>query len=439
MNIRTAAVRILNFYHHQYFNYETKIAATADGLKLSGKDRDFLYILVKGVILYCLYLDFVIEIASQRSVKKFENTVLNLLRVGVFQYLILETPPHAFTNETVDAARQLKKPRAVGLINAVLRHLPSMDELENRLIKLPDNESLAIRYSHPQWMIDRWIENFGIENTQNIADFNNSYQKIYFRHNPLKISWDNLSQKLQDSGYAVTLAVDSPSLFFSTDTPGELIRSELFAKGFMSVQDISQSLAVRLLNPQSGETIIDACAAPGGKTGMIAQLGGHESIINAYDISSAKVQLLKNDAFRLGLDFVNYGVADARSGTFPMADKVLLDVPCSGTGVIARRADLRWNRTPQDLEALLVMQRKILTNMVSAVKPGGVMVYSTCSIEPEENWQNIEWFLKNNPNFTIENADNFVEAKWCDKNGAVQVLPHLHNETGGFAVRLQRR
>ncbi|MDO9548129.1 MAG: 16S rRNA (cytosine(967)-C(5))-methyltransferase RsmB [Candidatus Marinimicrobia bacterium] len=437
MNIRTAAVRILNSYH-QYFNYENKIAATADGLKLSGKDRDFLYILVKGVILHRSYLDFVIEIASQRSVKKFENTVLNLLRVGVFQYLILETPPHAFTNETVDAARQLKKPRAAGLINAVLRHLPSKDELKTRLAELPDNESLAIQYSHPQWLIDRWIEHFGEVNTQKIAKFNNSYQKIYFRHNPIKLSWDDLSQMLKDSGYTVTAAINSPIVFFSTDTPGELIRSELFNKGFMSVQDISQSLTVRLLNPQPGETIIDACAAPGGKTGMIAQLTGPDSTIFATDISSGKVNLLKNEAFRLGVDFVNYSVADARSGTFPMADKVLLDVPCSGTGAMARRADLRWNRIPQDLETLLVMQREILTNMVSAVKPGGVMVYSTCSIEPEENWQNIEWFLKANPDFTIENADNFVEEKWCDKKGAVQILPHIHNETGGFAVRLKR-
>ncbi|MBN2601481.1 MAG: 16S rRNA (cytosine(967)-C(5))-methyltransferase RsmB [Candidatus Marinimicrobia bacterium] len=439
MNIRTAAVRILNSYHHQYFNYENRITAMADRLQLSEKDRDFLYLLVKGVILHRLYLDHVIEIASQRSVSKFENTVLNLLRVGVFQYLILETPPHAFTNETVEAAKQLKKPRAAGLINGILRHLPSKDDLETRFSKLPDNASLAIRYSHPQWMINRWIENFGIENTQIIADFNNSYQKIYFRHNPVKISWENLFQLLKDSGYAITVATDSPIIFFSTDTPGELIRSELFTNGFMSVQDISQSLAVRLLNPQPGETIIDACAAPGGKTGMIAQLAGRESIVHAYDISADKVILLKNEAFRLGLDFVNYGVADARSGTFPLADKVLLDVPCSGTGVMARRADLRWNRTPQDLQTLRIMQREILTNMISVVKPGGVLVYSTCSIEPEENWQNIEWFLKENQDFTIENADNFVEAKWCDKNGAVQVLPHFHNETGGFAVRLQKR
>ena len=439
MNIRTAAVRILNSCHHRYLNYEKKVATTADNLNLSGQDRDFLYILVKGVILHRLFLDFVVEIASQRSVKKFEKSVLNLLRVGVFQYLILETPPHAFTNETVDAARQLKKPRAIGLVNAVLRHLPSKDELKSRLAELPDNESLAVRYSHPQWLIDRWIGYFGKSNTQKTAEFNNIYQKIYFRHNPLKISWDDLYQKLKDSGYDIAVSIKTQNIFFFVDKPGELIRSELFLNGFLSVQDISQSLAVRLLNPQSGETIIDACAAPGGKTGMIAQSVGRDSDIYAYDISPGKVKLMKNEAFRLGVDFVNYSVADARSGTFPMADKVLLDVPCSGTGVMARRADLRWNRTLKDLKLLIGIQRKILTNMAGTVKSGGLLVYSTCSIEPEENWQNIEWFLKTNPDFTVENAEDFVDKKWCDEKSAVQILPYIHNETGGFAVRLRKQ
>jgi len=439
VNIRTAAVRILNSYHQQYFNYENKIAATADDLKLSGQDRDFLYILVKGVILHRLFLDFVVEIASQRSVKKFEKSVLNLLRVGVFQYLILETPPHAFTNETVNAARELKKPRAIGLVNAVLRHLPSRDELKTRFAELPDNESLAVQYSHPQWLIDRWIGHFGKSNTQKIAEFNNSCRKIYFRHNPIKISWDDLYQELKDSGYDISIAINTQIVFFSVDKPGGLIRSELFKNGFLSVQDISQSLAVRLLNPQSGETIIDACAAPGGKTGMIAQSVGHDSSIYAYDISPGKVKLMKNEAFRLGVDFVNYSVADARSGTFPVADKVLLDVPCSGTGVMARRADLRWNRTLKDLESLIDIQREILMNMAITVKPGGLLVYSTCSIEPEENWQNIDWFLKTNPDFSVENAEDFVDKKWCNKKGAVQILPYIHNETGGFAVRLRKQ
>ena len=408
-------------------------------MKLSGKDRDFLYILVKGVIVYQKYLDFVIEQASHRSVTKFENTVLNLLRIGVFQSMILKTPAHAFTNETVEAARQLKKPRATGLINAVLRNLPTRDELVVQLSQLPDSDVLAIESSHPQWLVERWIERFGLENTRKIAAFNNNYQKIYFRHNPIKIDWPDLEQKLNDRDIQMSIEIDDPLVFFSVDEPGELLRSDLFEKGFMSVQDISQAQSVLLLQPQSGETILDVCAAPGGKTGMIAQLSGSEAFIYASDISKGKIKQLQNEGFRLGLDFVNYSVADARSEKFRMADKILLDVPCSGTGVIARRADLRWNRTADQLDSLIKIQREILGNTAQCLKPNGVMVYSTCSLEAEENWQNIEWFLVSNQDFFLEDAREIIDKKWCDKKGAVQIFPHVHDETGGFAARLRKR
>ncbi len=436
MNTRAAAAQILSSCQRQYFNYEQKIADTADRLHFSQKDRDFLYILVKGVILYRDYLDHVIGMILKSPIKRLENIVLNLLRVGTFQHLILETPLYATTNETVRAAKDLNKFRAVGLINAALRHLPSKEELEIHFRQLPENESLAIRYSHPQWLIDRWISEYGQKNTEQIAEFNNSYQEIYFRHNPVRISWENLQDRLLEEKYSIDIASSEPVTFFSVDKPGVLLKSDMFKRGFLSVQDISQSPAVRLLNPKSGETIVDACAAPGGKTGFIAQLAGASGKIHAYDISQGKVRLLKNEIFRLGIDFVNYGVADARTNSFPMADKILLDVPCSGTGVLARRADLRWNRKREDIEKLLDIQRQILANTAHYCKPGGIIVYSTCSIEPEENWSNIEWFLQSHPVFKIESADRFIENKWCNKNGTVAILPHVHRQTGSFAVRL---
>lgn len=439
MNVRAAAVRILNSARGPYYNYERKIALLADGLRLSREDRDFLYLLVKGVILHRSYLDYVIAKAALRPVQKFEKSVLNLLRLGVFQYLVLNTLPHAFTNETVTAARQLKKSRAAGLINAVLRHLPAKATLQSELAALPESAALALRTSHPDWIIERWIDHYGFENARQIADFNNSCQRIYFRHNPLKISWDDLSRQLVARQMDVQVESDSPLIFFTTDRPGDLLRSDIFKQGYVSVQDISQSLAVRLLDPAAGEVILDVCAAPGGKAMMIAQLTGRQMSLFAYDISPGKVELLKNEGFRLGIDFVNYGIADARSATYPTADKILVDVPCSGTGVMARRADLRWNRTPEDLENLLIIQRGILKNMARFVKPGGVIVYSTCSIEPEENWQNIAWFVDIDKRFFIEKGDPFVEKKWVDTGGAVQILPHIHDATGGFAVRLVRR
>ncbi|MCD6206150.1 MAG: 16S rRNA (cytosine(967)-C(5))-methyltransferase RsmB [Candidatus Marinimicrobia bacterium] len=439
MNIRTLAVRILNSCRNRYSGFEDKVSATADRLKLSGPDRDFLYMMVKGVIVYQRYLDYAIEKASQRSVKKFESAVLNLLRVGALQALILETPLYALTNETVEAARQLKKKHAVGLINAVLRHLPDRAELKAALSHLPEKEALAIETSHPQWLIERWTRNFGAENCRQLAEFNNHYQKIYFRHNPFKVSWPNLQDILKKEGFEIAVASAGPIPFFTVDNPGDLLRSDLFSGGLFSVQDISQAQAVLLLNPQKDETVIDACAAPGGKTTLIAQMAGGKASITTYDVSPGKVELIKNEAFRLGIDFVNYGVADARTGNYAMADRILLDVPCTGTGVIARRADLRWNRTIRQLDTLIKMQRDILTNMSNFVKDGGVLVYSTCSVEPEENWENVEWFLKSNRNFSVEDARDFVPEKWCDNRGAIYILPHLQNETGGFAVRMRKQ
>jgi 16S rRNA (cytosine967-C5)-methyltransferase len=285
-------------------------------------------------------------------------------------------------------------------------------------------------------LIDRWISEYGQKNTEQIVKFNNIYQKIYFRHNPIRISGENLQDRLLEKKYSIDIACSNSVIFFYVDKPGVLLKSDIFRRGFISVQDISQSLAVRLLDPKSGETIVDACAAPGGKTGFIAQLTGSSGNIHAYDISQGKVRLLKNEIFRLGIDFVNYGVADARTDSFPMADKILLDVPCSGTGVLARRADLRWNRKREDIEKLLDIQRQILANMAHYCKPGGIIVYSTCSIEPEENWSNIEWFMHSYPAFKIESADLFIEKKWCNENGAIAILPHVHRQTGSFAVRL---
>ncbi|MCK4715783.1 MAG: hypothetical protein KAT54_03170, partial [Candidatus Marinimicrobia bacterium] len=317
MNTRAAAAQILSSFHSQYFNYEQKIADTADRLRFSQKDRDFLYILVKGVILYREYLDHVIRMILKSPIKRLEKMVLNLLRVGTFQHLILATPLYATTNETVRAAKDLNIFRAVGLINAALRNFPSKEELETHFQQLPVNKSLAIRYSHPQWLIDRWISEYGRQNTEQIAEFNNSYQEIYFRHNPVLIAWENLQDRLLEEKYSIDIASSDPVTFFNVDKPGVLLKSDMFKRGFLSVQDISQSLAVRLLAPKSGETIIDACAAPGGKTGFIAQLAWSSGKIYAYDISPVKVRLLKNEIFRLGIDFVNYGVADARTDSFP--------------------------------------------------------------------------------------------------------------------------
>ena len=436
MNIRAAAAQILSSFAGRDFNYESKIALTAKRLHLTQADQDFLYLIVKGVIQYRKFLDYVLQTILDRALEKLEPEIANILRSGAYQYLILGTPLYAVTNESVAAAKQLRKAAAASLINAVLRRLPNKEALNKQFSTLPANEALAIQTSHPQWLIDRWIGQFGIENTRQLASFNNSYQQIYFRHNRLKITWESLAVQLREAGFTPEVAMAEPIAFFTVEQPGLLLKSELWSAGYFSVQDISQALAVRLLNPQPGEVIIDACAGLGGKTGFIAQLVGPSAKIYAFDIAATKIKLLQNEAFRLGIDFVNYGIADARRDRFPQADKILMDVPCSGTGVLARRADLRWNRKLGEIKSLAIKQRQILANMANYVRPGGILVYSTCSLEKEENWENLDWFLSTHSRFRVEPADQFVEHDWCSQQGAVQVFPFIHQQTGNFAVRL---
>jgi len=436
VNIRGVAAQILSSFAGRYFNYERKIAAMAKRLHLAQADQDFLYLIVKGVIQYRKFLDYVLQTVLDHSLDKLELEIVNILRAGAYQYLILGTPLYAVTNESVAAAKQLRKAAAASLVNAVLRRLPDKEELNRQFSVMPVNEALAIQTSHPQWLIDRWIGEYGFENTRQLAIFNNSYQQIYFRYNQLKITWESLEAQLREAGFTPEIAMAKPIVFFTVDQPGLLLKSELWSVGYFSVQDISQALAVRLLNPQPGEVIVDACAGPGGKTGFIAQLAGPSARIYAFDISATKIRLLQNEAFRLGIDFVNYGIADARKGRFPQADKILIDVPCSGTGVLARRADLRWNRKLGEIKSLAIKQRQILENMATYVKPGGILVYSTCSLEKEENWENVDWFLSSHPRFRIEPAGQFVEHDWCSQREAVQVLPFIHQQTGSLAVRL---
>jgi len=193
---------------------------------------------------------------------------------------------------------------------------------------------------------------------------------------------------------------------------------------------------VRLLDPQPGEKILDACAAPGGKATMIAQLTKNRANILANDRTINKIESIKESACRLGIDSLNYSVNDAAAAKFPMFDKILLDAPCSGSGVLARRADLRWSRKPGDLIQAQALQLRLLANLAGFLCDKGVLVYSTCSIEPEENWTAVQMFLERHPHFSVDTAVKYVDQRYCDQKGAVMVLPFEHNLTGSFAVRL---
>ncbi len=438
MKTRAAAAKILTSIHKNYFNYEKEVRAFLDNSGFSQRDENLIYNFVNGVIQYKKYLDFVIKISCKRNIKKLDVPVLNLLRVGVYQAKILKTPDHAFIYETVEAVKELNLLKAVPFVNGVLRNLPDSKAMEDRLNRFEPHLNIATRYSHPEWLVKRWVENFGFDDTKKILDFNNSYQDIFFRYNPVKISWEKLLEQITILGENPKITKIDKNILFSVGSPGKLLKSDLFQQGYFSVQDLSQVLAVILLSPQKDEKIIDLCAAPGGKTTLIAQITGQSGNLIANDISEEKIKLIQYEFSRLGIDDVNYSTLDASVDKLPDSDKILVDVPCSGTGVFTKRADMRWNRSADDLIDLCKLQYKILENVAKYVKKGGVIVYSTCSIEPEENHKRIIRFLKKHKDFYIQNARDFVDSQYCNNEGFVQIFPQKHNITGSFAARLVR-
>lgn len=434
-SVRSTAVEILNSLSDNYADFEKKIHTFADKRGFSTRDQNFLYKLVNGVIIYKDLLDFIIDNGYNRSINRLEKTALNLLRVGTYQKVILNTPDHAFIYETVEAARKLGRKNLTGLVNGVLRNLPGKKDWQEELNKLPETKKMAIEFSHPLWMVEDWIEKFGRENTQKLLEFNNSYTRIYFRHNPIKISLEELQKKLQENYDQVEFFRAGDINLFSVKSPGEVLNSPIIKNGEAAVQDLSQVFPVFLLDPQQNEKILDACAAPGGKTGLIAQLTQNKANLTALDIHSDRIDTLQKNMELLGFELNSVKIGDAAQIELEKFDKILLDVPCSSTGVIARRADLRWNRRPDDMKKYAQKQLAMLTNMARQIDKNGAIVYSTCSLEDEENWQIIDKFLADN-NFQVENACNYVDKKYCDEKGAVNIKPFAHDLTGSFAVRL---
>jgi len=437
VSVRSTAVEILDSLDDNYKDYERQVHSIARQRSFSERDKSFLYKLVNGVIIYKKLLDFIIDLTYNKSINQLERSALNLLRVGVFQKVILDTPDHAFIYETVEAARKIGKKKLTGLINGVLRNLPSEEEWKQKLKQYDQAEQLAIKFSHPQWLVEKWLKARGSENTEKLLKFDNTYTKIYFRHNSLKINWPELKTKLDNDFKGVDYFNLKNVNLFSVENPGQVINSNLVREGYALVQDYSQLFSVILLNPKPGEKVLDACAAPGGKTSLLAQLTDNKSAITVSDISENRVEALKHNLSKLGVKTEEVKIANAALDDFEQYDKILLDVPCSGTGVISRNADLRWNRRSSDIAKYAEQQHKILKNMAKHLKDKGVMVYSTCSIEPQENWGVIEAFLKNNQ-FEVMDARKLFDDKYCDSKGAVNIKPYRHGLTGSFAVRLEK-
>jgi 16S rRNA (cytosine967-C5)-methyltransferase len=397
--------------------------------------------LVAGVTRQQRWLDFVLAEAYNDDYDSMEPRLREIMRLGLYEMLFQSTPTRAIVHQYVELAKQTLRPGAGDLVNAILRTI----DRDREYIPDPDTEEeaedLAIRHSHPTWMVRRWLERYGPDETTELLEWNNRRPMYSVRVNPVRTNKDDVATWLDEHEVVFT---DSPYLddHFRLRRLQPLIQEGLLDDGHVAVQDESAGLVVRLLDPRPGETLIDGCAAPGGKTMAAAARMDGDGRILAFDANEGRLEKVAEAAVTHGVgDMVETEAADLQdvaNREDPLrADRVLLDVPCSGLGVLAKRADLRWQRDREDLDDLMTLQDELLDAGAKLVQPGGLLLYSTCTIEPEENEERIAAFLNRHDDFVLEPAEEYVPEEMVSDTGYLVTLPHQHRTDGAFAARLR--
>ncbi len=408
-----------------------------ENVGLDGRDAAFVKELTYGVLKQKLILDDVIKGLSSVKLKKIAPYVLCLLRMGIYQlYFMDKVPESAAVNESVKlAGRYAGKSR--GFVNAILR------KAAEKPLSLPEGDSpeaLSLRHSHPEplvrWMLDR----FGKEMTEDILTENNRTPALCLRVNRLKTTAEELLSHLEKEGISAKRgSLCGTALLIEAGGAQQL---SAYREGLFTLQDQSAQLAALALSPKAGDTVFDVCAAPGGKTTHLAELMENKGEIYALDLYEKRLLSVDAAAKRLGISIIKTRAADAASFAFPkQADKILVDAPCSGLGVIRRRPDIKYKENVTDFAEIVRIQRDILNHCADFLKPGGVLVYSTCTINPAENEEQIFEFLKTHPDFSLVPATHpqITGAKELLQKGMESFFPTKDGGDGFFIAKLKRR
>ncbi|MCC7528604.1 MAG: 16S rRNA (cytosine(967)-C(5))-methyltransferase RsmB [Candidatus Melainabacteria bacterium] len=439
----------------------------------SEQDRAFVTALVQGVMRNQSFIDQRIQTVSKESLVKMPPLLRNLLRLAVFQLDNLsETPEHAVLDTSNRLARSLGHEGLVRYTNGVLRsYLRKKQKSEadppffESTVQTDDLSSLSIRYSLPVWLIEKWNNYYGKEESRALLEWAKKEPGFTVRVSEVNVKPQTMLDIMNKNGFAARPGYLVPScLVFEGQGGGKSFRGSPaklpgFEDGFFVVQDEAAAFVSLVVSPERGETIVDLCAAPGGKSVHLAEILENTGRVVAVDKHESRLKLVKEARLKQGLKNLETVAADGREFQLNrLCDRVLVDAPCSGTGVINRRTDIRTNREQADIQELTGLQKDLITNAGRLVKPGGVLVYSTCSLEPEENIQVIEWFLEGNPHFkgssllpflskeiqedwfSITNEATLppVSTRAAAEKGYMQLIPTKHGVAGFFVCRLKR-
>jgi len=424
MNERHLAFSILMKTESEgaYSNIEiNKSFAASD---IDARSRAFVTNIVYGVLQNKIRLDYIIGKFSKIPMRKITDDVKTILRMGLYQLIFMDkVPEYAVVNESIKLVRKCRKSSSAGFVNAILRGYIRGG------VEYPKEPFLhaCTYHSYPEWMATLLFETFG-DDAVKLMECGNMTPPFSARVNTLKISRNEFIEK---TGAQACTVCDDGVIFESGISVSD---DEMFKNGYYYPQDEASMMPAKVLSPKEGETVIDVCAAPGGKTTHLAQIMGNKGKIFAFDIYEHKLKLIEDNAKRLGIDIISPVLQDAseiNDKYIGIADKVLVDAPCSGLGILRRKPEIKYARSPDDLASLAELQQKILEATAKYVKPGGELVYSTCTINPAENEKVIEKFLENNKDFELIDL-NFENSPY------IKLFPHIHNTDGFFIAKIRK-
>jgi 16S rRNA (cytosine967-C5)-methyltransferase len=403
---------------------------------LSPQDRALLSELVHGAIRWQFRYDWIIDSWIKRA-HKLPPDVRWILWMGFYQIEFLSRiPDFAVVNDSVELAKRKNLGRLSGLVNAILRRFIREGKTGPVIDPAPDDsQSLAIESSHPEWLISRWLSLWGQEFTRDLCQANNQPAPLSFRCNPLRGSADEVVRGLEVQEIPVT---KSPIPGFYQTQRLSLPLSQLLEQGKVTIQDGSAGVAGLAVDPQPNNVIIDLCAAPGGKSTHLVEGSGDQGLVISQDLYLSRLNRVRESRDRLQLNTPFLVQGDAEQPPFRYADRVLLDAPCSGFGVIRRKPDLKWRRTFVDVKQLADLQYILLVKASQLLKAGGILVYSTCTVEPLENEDVISRFLKSDSTFGLAPWPDIIPEHLKTSEGFVRTWPHRDQLDGGFVARLQK-
>lgn len=448
-NARELSVRVLDEVDTKGAYANLALDRILSEAEIDSRERSLATEIVYGTLRNRAYIDWVIDSLTPRGIDSIDPKLLNILRTAIYQIRFLtRIPPFAAVNEAVNLSKKRAGRNTHRFVNGLLRsYVRRIRELVPPSLEEDPALSLSITYSFPRWMVERWLAEYGLGNTVKLCEYFNSSPQLTVRVNRLRATRQEVADRLAARGIDVSLASHT-EVGLVLKGASAVTHIPEFIEGLFTVQDVSSMLVAPVVNPRAGSLVVDACGAPGGKTTHLAELMDDTGTVLSLDVHEHRLRATREAASRLGLSSIKTMLHDATkelSGLEDQVDALLIDAPCSGLGVLNRRADARWRKTPDDINQLVELQKSILDAMSKCLKPGGTLVYSTCTITREENDDVIDWFLDSHRNFRPSAIANFLPASLVSLGGlrssndhSIRLLPFVHGTDGFYIARLTR-